>query len=535
MASVGEIIGGKYRLDRLLGEGGMGAVFAAENLNTGRRVAVKVLHGQWAERPEVAQRFVREARATTAIAHPNIVEVFDLDSDAARGITYIVQEFLEGETLEAHLASRPGSRLGAREALEIIVPVMEAIVAAHARGIVHRDIKPANIFLVRGRGGELVPKVIDFGIAKDLASAEGASNRTQEGLTIGTPSYMSPEQVSGSTDVDAQTDVWALGVVLYQMLSGRLPFESPQQNVVMAKILLELPTPIASHCPELPAGLIAIVDGALRRDRRERLGSVRAMMSAALECGEWPRNAQPRGSVPPEQALPSPTRPSLPPTAPVHATQPVQGMYLPLPTQPIQATQAQPWSASAPPSPGGGSSPSLPPTSVGPVPDTMHAVSRSVTQPAVSPKRSPWPFVLGGVLVLAVIGGLVASLSSPDQPVAAAPAPTSHVTVAPQVVRPAPARPVVAPPVAVQPAPVRPVTAQPAAVQPAPIAPVAAAPAPLAPLAPVDLTPPGARRPSRHAPRSDRRSRSSTGLPTPSFEPLRPAAQRPPQLNADEI
>ena len=262
------------------------------------------------------------------------------------------------------------------------------------------------------------------------------------------------------------------------------------------------------------------------------------MMAAALECGEWPRSAQPRGSVPPEQALPSPARPSSPPTAPVQATQPVQGMYPPLPTQPIQATQAQPWSASAPPSPGGGSSPSLPPTSVGPVPDTMHAVLRSVTQPAISPKRSPWPFVLGGVLVLAVIGGVVASLSSPDQPVVAAPAPTNPVTVASQVVRPAPARPVAAPPVAVQPASVRPVGAQPAAIQPAPVGPVAAAPvlaAPVAPLAPLAQTPPGARRPSRHAPRSDRRSRSSPGLPTPSFEPLRPAAQRPPQLNVNEI
>ncbi len=166
MAQVGDIVGGKYRLDRQLGEGGMGTVFEAENLNTGRRVAVKVLHGEWVTRPEVTRRFMHEARATTAIAHPNIVEVFDLDTDAAQGVVYIVQELLAGETLEAHLAAQPERRLSAAAALEVLLPVMSALVAAHARGMVHRDIKPANILLVRGRTGELVPKVIDFGIAK---------------------------------------------------------------------------------------------------------------------------------------------------------------------------------------------------------------------------------------------------------------------------------------------------------------------------------------------------------------------------------
>ncbi len=130
MAQVGDIVGGKYRLDRQLGEGGMGTVFDAENLNTGRRVAIKVLHGEWVSRPEVTRRFMHEARATTAIAHPNIVEVFDLDTDAAQGVVYIVQELLVGDTLEAYLAAQPARRLSVTAALEVLLPVMSALVAA---------------------------------------------------------------------------------------------------------------------------------------------------------------------------------------------------------------------------------------------------------------------------------------------------------------------------------------------------------------------------------------------------------------------
>ena len=269
MTAVGETLGGKYRFERLLGEGGMGAVYAAENLNTGRRVAVKVLRGEWTQQPEVVQRFLREARATTTIAHPNVVEVLDLDVDRERGIPYIVQEFLEGETLEAHLASRPGRRVNPAEALTILLPVMGALVAAHGRGIVHRDIKPANLFLSRSRSGAVVPKVIDFGIAKDVEAAPGSSHRTQAGAAIGTPAYMSPEQVSGLTDIDAQTDVWSLGIVLYEMLTGRRPFESANVNVLMAKILYEVPTPISAHRPRHWRGAILPANATIRFETLE--------------------------------------------------------------------------------------------------------------------------------------------------------------------------------------------------------------------------------------------------------------------------
>jgi serine/threonine protein kinase len=275
----GDVLANKYRLDRLLGEGGMGAVFAAENLNTGRRVAVKVLHTSLMTNPEAGARFVREARATTSIAHPNIVEVLDLDSDPARQIVYIVQEFLEGQTLEAALDARPGHRLSPEEAFFVLVPVMEALVAAHARGIVHRDIKPGNLFLARKPNGETVPKIIDFGIAKDVAQAS-SMNQTREGTMIGTPAYMSPEQVAGRADVDVQTDVWAMGVVLYETLSGRLPYEAENSNLLMGKILYEAPTPLASYAPDVPPDLAAVVTTALQRERRLRFRTMSDMLAA---------------------------------------------------------------------------------------------------------------------------------------------------------------------------------------------------------------------------------------------------------------
>ncbi len=447
MVGVGEIIGGKYRLDRLLGEGGMGAVYAAENLNTGRRVAVKVLHGQWMQRPEVAQRFVREARATTAIAHPNIVEVLDLDSDAARGITYIVQEFLQGETLEAHLAAQPGRRIGAREALAIAVPVMGALVAAHASGIVHRDLKPANLFLVQMRSGEVVPKVIDFGIAKDVADSQGAAHRTQEGSAIGTPSYMSPEQVSGQTDVDAQTDVWSLGVVLYEMLTGRLPFESPNVNVLMAQILMGSPTPLAAHRPDAPDDLLEIIATALRRERGERFGSMRAMLSAVLECEGSPQAPL---SVPPTKPLRAMTLPPVAQRVPWaatlsddDATRPVQWMAAPQETQPLSSPASNPWSALGPQS----------------SPDTMHAVARAMTTPGAPGRRIPWMYVaIGAAVALVALAGALVAQGPPPRTVvvipvtrvhAAAPAPTPSepVVMAPRVLTPPPPPP--AAPVAV--------------------------------------------------------------------------------------
>ena len=250
----------------------MGAVYAAENLNTGRRVAVKVLHGEWTRHSSVVQRFLREARATTSIAHPNVVEVLDLDVDQDNGTPYIVQEFLEGETVEAHLASQPHERVDPAEALTILMPVMSAIVAAHERGIVHRDLKPANLFLSRARGGEIVPKVIDFGIAKNIDRAAEATSHTQAGAAIGTPAYMSPEQVLGD-QMDFRSDIFSFGIVLYEALTGRRPFEEDPARTVMQKIRLDRYVSPRRLRPDVPTTLERILSRCLEKNPAYRYPS----------------------------------------------------------------------------------------------------------------------------------------------------------------------------------------------------------------------------------------------------------------------
>ncbi len=262
------ILGEKYKVGRLLGEGGMGAVYEAENTWTRRRVAVKVMRPEYARDPEATQRFLREAQSAAQVDHPNVVSVLDLGRDAATGSLFIVQEFMLGREQRALIEER--GAMPAEEALALMLPVVDGLVAAHSLGVVHRDLKPENIFLAESRTGRVVPKLIDFGIAKALRPRDNEF-RTLIGQTMGTPGYMSPEQARGDIDVDARSDVWSIGVVLYELLSGRIPFEDdPSPQVVLARVLTQAPLPIERLVPSIADDLRATLARALQPDRDER-------------------------------------------------------------------------------------------------------------------------------------------------------------------------------------------------------------------------------------------------------------------------
>ena len=196
---VGETLAGKYKLEALLGAGAMGAVYRATNVAIGRAVAIKVLRPEHGKNAEIVERFLREARAANIVRHPNVVDVLDIGRDDA-GSPFIVQELLEGEDLSAYVA-RSG-RVPVPSALDLLLPVVEAVEFAHARGVVHRDLKPENIFLAK-QGSKLVPKLLDFGISRIQESSE--ARLTTAGESIGTPAYMSPEQIHSSGDVDSRS------------------------------------------------------------------------------------------------------------------------------------------------------------------------------------------------------------------------------------------------------------------------------------------------------------------------------------------
>src|SRR5215510_7676593 len=221
--AAGSLIGERYRLERVIGRGGMGVVWAAEDIVTQQRNALKFLKDGVGD-PDAPRRFLREARAASAVRHPNVVRTLDV-LELEDGSPVLVMELLEGESLREMLRREQKIPLG--ELAEILVPVVSAVGTAHALGIVHRDLKPENIFLSRGPAGERVVKILDFGIAK-LTALDGEAMRST-GITtstvLGTPAYMAPEQVFGESDLDHRADIWALGLLLYQCLSGVLPTE----------------------------------------------------------------------------------------------------------------------------------------------------------------------------------------------------------------------------------------------------------------------------------------------------------------------
>jgi serine/threonine protein kinase len=270
----------KYELLRELGEGGMGKVFEARHLRTGRHVAVKVIRGAALEpgkRSEALRRFEREARAVGRIESPHVVSVFDTGIDAA-GDPYLVMELLRGEDLRGLL--RRAAPLAPELAVRIVFQACLGLAAAHEQGVVHRDIKAANLYLARRDQDEVITKLLDFGIAKlrpDPLSAHDSHDLTRSGSVLGSPLYMAPEQAMGASEVDARADIWSLGIVLHEALCGTTPHEQGALGSLILAICSQPPRPVRERAPWVDADLAAVVERALMLDPRDRFQSAGAM------------------------------------------------------------------------------------------------------------------------------------------------------------------------------------------------------------------------------------------------------------------
>jgi eukaryotic-like serine/threonine-protein kinase len=271
----GTMVAGKYQLESLLGEGGMGAVYRARHVLMDKLVALKWLRPELCTDDQARERLIREARSVARIRHANVVEIYDVDSH--EGSLFLVMELLEGETLAELIVQ---GQLTAPRVVELLLGAMRGLAAAHERGIVHRDIKPENIFIVRDRQHpEGCAKLLDFGISK-LADLGASPRLTQTGLSIGTPMYMSLEQLTSHNNVDARADVYALGVVLYHALSGELPFDGETFAGVVLSIGTTVPPRLRNLRPELPVALDRVVMKAMARRREDRYKTVTELISA---------------------------------------------------------------------------------------------------------------------------------------------------------------------------------------------------------------------------------------------------------------
>ncbi|MER6146242.1 protein kinase [Streptomyces sparsogenes] len=335
-----ELASGRYVVREQLGQGGMAAVYRAHDTGLDRVVAVKVMHGELGRDPSFRQRFRREAQLAAKLAHPNVVAVHDIGEEpdpggAGEPMPYLVMEFVGGQSLRERVERGP---VGVDEALRITGDVLSGLEASHALGIVHRDIKPANVMLTPdGR-----VKVMDFGIARAVQSAESALTGT--GTVLGSAPYMAPEQATGG-EVDGRTDLYAVGVMLYQLLSGRLPFEDDSVPTLLFKHVYAEPPALAEAGVHVPPAVQELVTRALAKTPGERYADAGAMRQRVEE-------ARTGKAGPPRQAtLPASAVPPAPPDSPWHAasTQPARPAATP-PGPPAPPTQPA-WAAAPPPGP----------------------------------------------------------------------------------------------------------------------------------------------------------------------------------------
>jgi serine/threonine-protein kinase len=277
-AMIGRTLGGKYRLLRVIGRGGMGTVFEAENVSIGKRFAVKLLDQECAKDAGVVGRFAREARAASAVESEHIVSV--VDAGVADNCPYIAMELLRGEDIGTRL--RRDARVPLRETLHIAAQVLRGLAAAHGAGIVHRDLKPDNVLLIDHAGDPTFVKIVDFGISKVERPRGGTAPLaiTQRGVILGTPLYMAPEQARSLPDVDGRADLFSVGAIVFECLSGRPPHVGETYEQILLSLCMEDAPDVRAYAADVPADVAAFIARALARDRAERFSSAVEMLSA---------------------------------------------------------------------------------------------------------------------------------------------------------------------------------------------------------------------------------------------------------------
>jgi serine/threonine-protein kinase len=279
----GDLLAGKYRVERVLGEGGMGVVIAATHLQLGQRVAVKLMRREVIN-DEAVERFLREARALVRLRSEHVARVIDV-GETADGVPFMVMEYLEGSDL-SDVVHRRGA-LPVKDAVEYLLHACEAIAEAHAAGIIHRDLKPANLFLTRAPDGSDSIKVLDFGISKSIEPDDGAPAKKLTGTTtvFGSPAYMSPEQMRSARDADARSDIWSLGVILYELLAGVIPFDGETYPDLVLAVNMQTPIALSKRRSDVPSGLEAATFRCFEKKRDARFASVADLAEAIAPFG----------------------------------------------------------------------------------------------------------------------------------------------------------------------------------------------------------------------------------------------------------
>ena len=293
---LGTTLSDRYLITRKIGQGGMGAVYEATHTLIGKRVAVKVLLEKYAQREAIVKRLKQEAQLASSIGNEHIIDITDFGT-TADGRTFVVMEYLEGESLAEALARE--TQLPEQRILRIVSQTASALSAAHAKGIVHRDIKPENVFLLKRKDSEFV-KVVDFGISKSLRASdtdEETTRLTQTGMVLGTPLYMSPEQARGDDELDHRVDVYALGVIMYECATGRVPFVGNNYLSVISQVLNEEPRSLREQRPEFSEEFEAVVLKAMAKDVRERYQSAPDMLVDITALLEDPTHSTERAKI----------------------------------------------------------------------------------------------------------------------------------------------------------------------------------------------------------------------------------------------